>query len=200
MQEKTGRGAALAGLCLLALAACDAQPGEPAARPAETVEETPAPVAAEPSSAPMEESLDAVPAPEDEAATPGPAPARKTPGGAPVASVLEPQEPPVEVEGLVIIGPRDGETLGEYRARADRVFRRLDVDGDGRLDREEITSGAGRLSLRTALEQSDIDLNEAVSTQEFGDLTTRAFQRLDADGDGVITDTEMEAGDPLAAD
>ena len=102
MQEKTGRGAALAGLCLLALAACDAQPGEPAARPAETVEETPAPVAAEPSSAPMEESLDAVPAPEDEAATPGPAPARKTPGGAPVASVLEPQEPPVEVEGRVV--------------------------------------------------------------------------------------------------
>lgn len=200
MQAKTGRAAALAGLCLLALAACDAQPSEPAAVPAETAEETAAPMAAEPPSGPAEESLDSAPPTEDEAADPDPAPARKTQPRARAASVIEPQEPPVEVEGLVITGPRDGETLGEYRARADRAFRRLDVDGDGRLDREEITSGAGRLSLRTALEQSDINLDAFVSTQEFGDLTTRAFQRLDSDGDGVITDTEMEAGDPLAAD
>lgn len=195
MQAKTGRGAALAALCLLALAACDARPENqpPAAGDAA------APTVAGETTA----QLDVVPpeeppSPKDQAETGEPAPTSRR--RLAVASVAEPgpQEPPVEVEGLVITGPRDGETLGEYRARADRAFRRIDRDGDGRLDREEVTSS--RLSLRTALEQGDIDLDETISPQEFGDLTTRAFQRLDADGDGVITETEMEAGDPLGFD
>ncbi|MEH6665670.1 MAG: EF-hand domain-containing protein, partial [Brevundimonas sp.] len=90
--------------------------------------------------------------------------------------------------------------LGEYRARTDRLFNRLDAGGDGRLDRQEIVSGVGRTRLRNALERADINLDDHVSHQEFQDLATRAYQRLDADGNGVVTEAEFEAGDPLASD
>ena len=200
MQVENGRAAALTALCVLALAACDPQPDpqRPDAPPPDA-SETAAPSSAQVSHGVEDDGvLPLAAALEEASAAPDPAPTRKR-RRAPVTTVIEPQEPPVEVEGLVITGPRDGETLGEYRARADQAFRRIDVDGDGRLDREEVTSEVSRLSLRTALEQGDIDLDETVSPQEFGDLTTRAFQRLDADGNGVITDAEMDAGDPLAS-
>ena len=200
MQAENGRAVALAALWVLALSACEAQPSQPepdAPPPDASDGAVPSPAQVSPGVA--GEDLSTSLAVEEEAsAAPEPVPIRQRPR-APDTSVIEPQEPPVEVEGVVITGPRDGETLGEYRARADQAFRRIDVDGDGRLDREEVTSRISRLSLRTALEQGDIDLDETVSAQEFGDLTTRAFQRLDADGNGVITDAEMEAGDPLAS-
>ena len=198
MQVKTGGRPVVGALCALALGACDAHPeiqapaADDAAVPAAAFEAT-----GQGDVGPDEQP----PSPEDEQppaeSVDSPEPRRRA--SIPPAVEAEPQEPPVEVEGVVITGPRDGETLGEYRARADQAFRRIDVDGDGRLDREEVTSGTGRLSFRTALEEGDIDLDETVSPQEFGDLTTRAFQRLDADGNGVITETEMEAGDPLAS-
>ena len=200
MQAENGRAVALAALWVLALSACEAQPSQPepdAPPPDASDGAVPSPAQVSPGVA--GEDLSTSLAVEEEAsAAPEPVPNRQR-QRAPVTSVIESQEPPVEVEGVVITGPRDGETLGEYRARADQAFRRIDVDGDGRLDREEVTSRISRLSLRTALEQGDIDLDETVSAQEFGDLTTRAFQRLDADGNGVITDAEMEAGDPLAS-
>ncbi len=184
------RRTTLIGMCFL-LTACEARPAhEPVAPQSESAAPPSAPAAPEDAA----EAESAAPAPDHTAL---PAPKRNT---APRA-VTPPQssEPPVEVEGVVIIGPRDGETLGEFRARADTVFHRLDTDGDGRLDREEITSGSARLPFRTALEQGDIDLDQFLSPQEFGDLVTRAFQRLDGDGDGVVTDLEIEAaGDPLA--
>ena len=201
MQAENGRAVALAALWVLALSACEAQPSQPepdAPPPDASDGAVPSPAQVSPGVA--GEDLSTSLAVEEEAsAAPEPVPNRQRPR-APVTSVIEPQEPPVEVEGVVITGPRDGETLGEYRARADQAFRRIDVDGDGRLDREEVTSRISRLSLRTALEQGDIDLDETVSPQDFGDLTTRACPRLDADGNGVITDAEMEAGDPLASD
>ena len=200
MQAENGRAVALAALWVLALSACEAQPSQPepdAPPPDASDGAVPSPAQVSPGVA--GEDLSTSLAVEEEAsAAPEPVPNRQR-QRAPVTSGIESQEPPVEVEGVVITGPRDGETLGEYRARADQAFRRIDVDGDGRLDREEVTSRISRLSLRTALEQGDIDLDETVSAQEFGDLTTRAFQRLDADGNGVITDAEMEAGDPLAS-
>lgn len=201
MQAENGRRTALAALCALALGACEARQDQQDSPVDSIALDAPAlPAASDASSAPVEDDLpDAIVA-EEPVAPPDPAPVREKRRGVPVTAVAEPQEPPVEVEGLVITGPRDGETLGEYRARADRAFRRLDTDDDRQLDREEITSGVGRLSLRTALEQSDLDLDDRVSRQEFDDLTTRAFQRLDSDGDGVITESEMQAGDPLAPD
>lgn len=193
---------ALIGLCFL-LSACEARPA-PEKRGSASDDE-PAPALAAPDPA-LEDVAQIQPDPESksEPATPELAPARTSPPApkrddVPTITLFEPSEPPVEVEGLVIIGPRDGETLGEYRARADEVFRRLDIDGDGRLDREEITAGAVRLPFRTALEQGDANLDQFVSRQEFDDMVTRAFQRLDADGNGVITDLELEAAaDPLA--
>lgn len=201
MQEQI-RHAALIGLCLL-LGACEARPVQERRTPT-SEDDAPATALASPDTAPDDADQaepDAAPESEPSIAAPAqplsPAPKRDH---EPAPLILpEPSEPPVEVEGLVIIGPRDGETLGEYRARADEMFRRLDADGDGRLDREEITSGAARLPFRTALEQGDANLDQYVSRQEFGELVNRAFQRLDADGNGVITDLELEAaGDPLA--
>jgi hypothetical protein len=197
MQAKILGLAAVLGLALPLMAGCDAS-GENTGR-------EDGPVA---DSAP---AVDAEAPPPSPTALPDPAVEVREPpeAAAPVARQTarrrapappEPSEPPTEVGPLIVIGPRDGETLGEYRARADRLFTRLDSDGDGRLDREEIISGVGQVRLRNALERADIDLDDHVSRQEFNDVATRAYQRLDADGNGVVTEAEFEAGDPLAVD
>ncbi|MFN3814759.1 EF-hand domain-containing protein [Brevundimonas sp.] len=194
MQAKILGLAAVLGLALPLVAGCEAS-GENTERHAPPVVD----------SAPTADPVDGV-TPPDSLTASDEAPAEATPS--PVRSAAprrepdpeDPAEPATEVEPLIVIGPRDGETLGEYRARAERRFNRLDTDGDGRLDREEIISGVGQVRLRNALERADVDLDDHVSRQEFNDLVTRAFQRLDADGNGVITDTEFEAGDPLAVE
>ena len=199
MQGKFLGLTAVLGLALPLMIACDSY-GEDGDSEAAPVVESVAP--GDPASQPPlpDASTDPVEEP-SAAAEPDPArpPLRRT--ARPMEpSPRTPPEPPTDVEPLIVIGPRDGETLGEYRARADRLFNRLDTDGDGRLDREEIISGVGQVRLRNALERADIDLDDHVSRHEFNDLATRAYQRLDADGDGVITETEFEAGDPLASE
>ena len=196
MQGKIRRGALLVGACLAGLGACDARPHE--AAPA--APEAGIPAAATEAGAEFEaETPQDAASPEDPAIAA--APDRPPSRAVPLTSVAEPDDdPPPEVEPVIIIGPRDGETLGEYRARADRLFNRLDMDGDGRLDREEIVAGVGQARLRNALDRADTDLDEHVTRQEFNDLVTRVYQRLDADGNGVITEAEFEAGDPLGMD
>lgn len=197
MQGKIRRGALAVSACLVILGACEARPQE--AAPA--APDAGIPAAATATAAQVEaETPEGASAPDDQAA-PAP-PDRPGPRGVPLTSVAEPDNPypPPEVERVIIIGPRDGETLGEYRARADRLFNRLDLDGDGRLSREEIIAGVGQARLRNALDRADIDLDDHVSRQEFNDLVTRVYQRLDADGNGVITEAEFEAGDPLGVD
>ncbi len=199
MQAKFLGLTAVLGLALPLMAACDSRGedgGSEAAPVAESV--SAADLVQEPSL--LDASIDPVDEP-SAAVEPDPAPppvrrtARRT-----EPSPQIPPEPATDVEPLIVIGPRDGETLGEYRARAERLFNRLDTDGDGRLDREEIISGVGQVRLRNALERADIDLDDHVSRQEFTDMATRAYQRLDADGNGVITEAEFEAGDPLGSD
>lgn len=107
---------------------------------------------------------------------------------------------PVDLEEVLVVGARGGETLGEYRARADGAFDRLDINRDGRLDETEILSGVRQGRFAAALERADDDMDRAVSRREFDDLVTRAFQRLDADGNGMISEAELEAGDPLGTD
>lgn len=191
MQAKFLGLAAVLSLTLPLMAACDSYGEDRDSEAAPVADSLPA---ADPVDEPP--SLESSPNPLDEPPAPTPPPARAAP---PRTEPLpqEPPKPPTEVEPLVVIGPRDGETLGEYRARAERLFNRLDTDGDGRLSREEIIAGVGQARLRSALERADIDLDDHVSRQEFNELVTRAYQRLDADGNGVITEAEFEAGDPL---
>ncbi|MFN3536618.1 MAG: EF-hand domain-containing protein [Brevundimonas sp.] len=194
MQGKFLGLTAVLGLALPLMSGCDAS-GENAERQHPSIVESAATADAMDQVQPPQYMTEPVEAPSE--ATPPPvrsAAPRREP------DPEDPPEPATEVDPLIVIGPRDGETLGEYRARAERLFNRLDTDGDGRLDREEIISGVGQVRLRNALERADIDLDDHVSRQEFNDLVTRAFQRLDADGNGVITDTEFEAGDPLAVE
>jgi len=199
MQAKFLGLTAVLGLALPLMAACDSR-GEDGGSGAPPVAESvsAADLVEEPSL--LDASIDPVDEP-SAAVEPDPAPPpvrRAAPRTEP--SPRTPPEPATDVEPLIVIGPRDGETLGEYRARAERLFNRLDTDGDGRLDREEIISGVGQVRLRNALERADIDLDDHVSRQEFTDMATRAYQRLDADGNGVITEAEFEAGDPLGSD
>ena len=194
MQAKFLGLTAVLGLALPLVAACDSYGEEGGSEAAPVADSVFAAAPTDPPSVP-DSSID--PVEEPPAAEPPPAPMASRPVE---PSPQTPPEPPTDVEPLIVIGPRDGETLGEYRARADRLFNRLDTHGDGRLDREEIISGVGQVRLRNALERADIDLDDQVSRQEFNDLATRAYQRLDADGDGVITETEFEAGDPLASE
>ena len=185
---------ARAAICALAglLAACqpkddargEAEPSYPAAEPQTTTV-----FASSPTQEPAADPSPAAPPPER------PAPAAREP---------EPYAPPdlsrepVDLEEVLIVGARGGETLGEYRARADRAFDRLDLDRDGRLEETEILSGVRQGRFGAALDEADVDLDQAVSRQEFGDLVTRSFQRLDADGNGMISEAELEAGDLLA--
>jgi len=86
-------------------------------------------------------------------------------------------------------GPR-----GEHRM--ERLFERFDINGDGSISQEEIeeasaanfatadTDGSGSLSLEEV---------KAQFLERSAEPRVRAFQRLDRDGDGVVTREEFDA-------
>ena len=89
-------------------------------------------------------------------------------------------------------------TLDELEPWADRVFARLDANGDGSITGEEMglltrepiaALGGGRL--RALISQSDANRDARVSREEFGAGALRAFQRLGANGDGRLSEEEM---------
>ncbi|SEA53447.1 EF-hand domain-containing protein [Rubrimonas cliftonensis] len=76
--------------------------------------------------------------------------------------------------------------------RLDRMFERLDADGDGRLVRDEIAAFGARVM------EADADGDGRVTREEFaaarGERRAQArFGRLDADGDGAISREEFLA-------
>jgi hypothetical protein len=103
------------------------------------------------------------------------------------------------------------------KARAAAILPLLmaDLDGDGVINREEVTvaedalASAGRSRLEAVFEKADADGNAVISTAELADLGEAAAQAaispsrmaqakilmgFDADGDGKVTLTEVRQG------
>ena len=89
-------------------------------------------------------------------------------------------------------------TLGEAPAWADRLFGRLDANQDASVTGDELAvlssgpaaaMGGGRL--RRMIAQSDASNDGRISREELIAGTERMFRRMDADGDGVLSDGEM---------
>ncbi|MEM9631058.1 MAG: calcium-binding protein [Pseudomonadota bacterium] len=84
---------------------------------------------------------------------------------------------------------------GGHEKRAERLFERFDVDKDGVITQAEIDEVRAQ-DFATA----DADGNGEISLEEFkaeflnrsNDRMVRAFQFLDADGDGVVTQEEVD--------
>ena len=94
-------------------------------------------------------------------------------------------------------GPRPPQTLAEMQARNDRIFARLDANADGAITGAELAvlaSGpqGGRAGgrIREMFSRADADRNSRITLEEIRDATAGRFARMDADGDGVVTDEE----------
>ncbi|MDY6924045.1 MAG: hypothetical protein SWI22_08815 [Pseudomonadota bacterium] len=113
----------------------------------------------------------------------GPAAAQTGPGGGP--------------------GPGQGGGMGPPRALADvpawadRLFDRLDANQDAVLTGDELavlsrgpagSMGGGRL--RRMIGQSDTSNDGRISREELTAGARRMFNRMDADGDGLLSDAE----------
>ncbi|WP_421983650.1 EF-hand domain-containing protein [Roseibium sp.] len=88
-----------------------------------------------------------------------------------------------------------GHGRGGHKQRAERMFERFDVNKDGVITEAEIAE------VRTTdFTTADADGNGEISLEEFkaqfldrsGDRMVRAFQFLDTDGDGTVTQEEVD--------
>jgi|GEM_PF-1838299 len=133
------------------------------------------------------------------AQTPPPA---EAPQGPPPGA---PQGPPGGPQGMRPGGMGGGGGMGmlprtadEVPAWAGRIFGRLDANADGAVTGNELTvltqepvasMGGGRL--RAMISQSDANRDARVSREEFEAGAQRAFTRMDANGDGQLSDEEL---------
>lgn len=133
---------------------------------------------------------------------PVPAPA---PAPAPALVSRDASETPVAPTsrnaGRLPRGPRQGpeqpRTLAEIQIRNARIFARLDANADGAVTDEELATlssgpmgnrGGGRL--REMLSRADTDRNSRITLEELRTGAAARFARMDADGDGVLSDAE----------
>lgn len=89
-------------------------------------------------------------------------------------------------------------TTDQVAPWADRLFTGLDANADGAITGNELTlltrepiasMGGGRL--RAIISQSDANRDARVSREEFAAGALRAFNRMDTDGDGQLSDAEL---------
>ena len=87
--------------------------------------------------------------------------------------------------------------LTDVPAWADRIFDRLDADQDGAVTGQELAvlssgpaaaMGGGRM--RRMIAQSDSSNDGRISREELTAGAERMFNRMDANGDGVLSDDE----------
>jgi hypothetical protein len=87
--------------------------------------------------------------------------------------------------------------LADVPAWADRIFDRLDANQDGAITGDELavlSSGPvgamGGGMLRRVIAQSDASNDGRISREELAAGAERWFRRMDANGDGVLSDDE----------
>lgn len=82
-------------------------------------------------------------------------------------------------------------TRAEARTARGAMFSRLDADGDGHLSQSERSSaGAGARMLNQI---PDADGDGRISRDEMMAAPFRGFDRLDTNGDGIVSAAEIEA-------
>ena len=124
--------------------------------------------------------------------------AQTTPTQAPRAEAAPVGGPPVEVQ---FHGARDGVGRGKAprgrggRGGMMRLFEEADADGNGAVTQAEIDAWRA-----AQVERADTDADGGLSLEEFQTIWQErarprmvdAFQNLDEDGDGRITDAELD--------
>lgn len=105
------------------------------------------------------------------------------------------QTGPAPGEGMMGLAPPAA--LTEVPAWAGRLFDRLDADQDGFITGQEMAvlsrgpmASMGGGALRRVIAQSDASNDGRITRDELVAGAERMFRRLDADGDGVLSDSE----------
>lgn len=83
----------------------------------------------------------------------------------------------------------------------DAMFERMDSDGDGAISREEFEAAAPMARIRALAEQAPLD-RDAFAAEMAADAAARAarmFERMDADGDGLLSAEELAPRRPERA-
>ena len=94
---------------------------------------------------------------------------------------------------LALDADKDGELSAEEIENAAAALKKLDKNGDGRLDRDELRpqfAGPGGGAER--LMQFDRNGNGKVEKDELPEQMQRILQRVDTDGDGAISEEEAQ--------
>lgn len=106
------------------------------------------------------------------------------------------QTPPDAPAGAMTMGPP--RAADEVAAWADRLFDRLDADADGVVTGGELMvlargpmAAHGGSRIRAMVAQSDASNDARVSREELQAGASRMFSRMDADGDGRLSDDEL---------
>lgn len=86
-------------------------------------------------------------------------------------------------------------SLSEMDERQRAFFAEADADGDGAISKEEMRAHMkAKRGERRAKMIGDADGDGSVTRAEYDLATSQRFDKLDADGDGVISEEEMKAG------
>jgi hypothetical protein len=89
-------------------------------------------------------------------------------------------------------------TAQEHAASAAGMFKAMDGDGDGRVTAAEMTAAkapaAGELTAAEKIAVIDTDKDGVLTAKEHADGSAGMFATMDADGDHLLTQAEIDAG------